>query len=150
MSEDQKENQEGQTGEQTEAPADEQPETPEGDQQEAQGDDQKAGGKKEEKAADEKPLEKMTAKELREVAKDIQGITGVHGMNKEELVSAVKQARGIAEDDKKKTGSNRELKQKIRALQAKRKEALESKDSKMATIYKRKISRLKKKTRRAA
>ncbi|MEN8757600.1 MAG: hypothetical protein ABF303_03980 [Desulfobacterales bacterium] len=32
------------------------------------------------KAEKEKPLEKMTAKEMREIAKAISGITGVHGM----------------------------------------------------------------------
>jgi hypothetical protein len=42
------------------------------------------------------------------------------------------------------------LKEKIRALKIKRREALEARDKKMATIYRRKISRLKKKTRRAA
>jgi hypothetical protein len=42
------------------------------------------------------------------------------------------------------------LKQKIKALKAQRREALEAKDKKKATIFKRRISRLKKKTRRAA
>ena len=43
-----------------------------------------------------------------------------------------------------------ELKQKIKALKVQRREALEAKDKKKATIFKRRISRLKKKTRRAA
>jgi hypothetical protein len=36
----------------------------------------------------EKALEKMTAKELREVAAGIPEITGAHGMKKDELLSA--------------------------------------------------------------
>jgi len=56
---------------------------------------------KKQKETKEKPLEKMTATELRELAKGIDGITGVHGMNKAELISAVKQARGIVETKSK-------------------------------------------------
>ena len=104
-----------------------------------------------EKEAKEKPLEKMTAKELREVAKEIPDITGVHGMNKDELVAEIKKARGIEEPaSKKKNSSIREIKQKLAQLKVKRAEALEAKDGKTATILRRKISRLKKKTRRAA
>jgi len=108
------------------------------------------GGKK--KEAKEKPLEKMTAKELREVAMDIPEIVGVHGMNKPELISAIKEARGIVEEKGKKTGKSsvREIKKQISELKAKREAALASEDRKMADIYRRKISRLKKKTRRAA
>jgi hypothetical protein len=107
------------------------------------------GGKK--KEAKEKPLDKMTATELREVAKEIPEITGVHGMNKPELVSAIKKARGIVEEAGKKSDSSvREIKQKIKTLKARRDSAVEADDGKMAAIYKRRISRLKKKTRRAA
>ncbi len=105
------------------------------------------------KAVKEKPLDKMTAKELREVAADIPEIIGVHGMNKEELLSGIKEARGIAVDKsskKKKSGELRELKKKIKALKVKRQAALETSDRKMATIYRRRISRLKKRTHRAA
>jgi len=105
----------------------------------------------EEKAAKEKPLEKMTAKELRELAMEIPEITGVHGMNKDELVREIKKARGI-EDTKtnKKDSSVREIKQKINQLKAKKAEAMEAKDSKKTAMLRKKISRLKKKTRRAA
>jgi hypothetical protein len=106
---------------------------------------------KESKKSDEKPLDKMTVKELKEIAKDIPEIIGVHGMNKPDLLSAIKKARGIEEEPKKKTDvSLLELKKKIKSLKVKREEALASKDKKMATIYKRKISKLKKKTRQAA
>ena len=99
----------------------------------------------------EKPLEKMTVKDLREMAKEIPEIVGVHGMKKEELIAAIKAAKGIKEEPTKKADASvSELKQKIRALKAEQSAALEAKDKKMATIYKRRISRLKKKTRRAA
>ena len=101
--------------------------------------------------AAEKPLEKMTVKELREMAKGIPGITGVHGMKKDDLIVEIKKAKGIKDEPiKKADASIGELKQKIKALKVQRREALEAKDKKKATIFKRRISRLKKKTRRAA
>jgi hypothetical protein len=107
------------------------------------------GSKK--KEAKEKPLEKMTAKELREVAIEMPEITGVHGMNKPELINAIKLAKGIEIESVKKTDSTvREIKGKIKEFKAKRETLLESNDNKMAAIYKRRIIRLKKKTRKAA
>ena len=107
------------------------------------------GSKK--KAAKEKSLEKMTAPELRELAKGIDGITGVHGMNKIELIAAVKEARGIVDTASKKADSSvRELKKKIRTLRARRQTALGQEDARLAAILRRRIGRLKKKTRRAA
>lgn len=101
--------------------------------------------------AKEKPLEKMTVKELRELAKDIPGITGVHAMKKDELIVEIKKAKGIKDEPiKKADASIADLKQKIKALKAQRRDALEAKDKKKATIFKRRISRLKKKTRRVA
>ena len=98
-----------------------------------------------------KPLDKMTVKELKEVALEIPEITGVHGMNKSDLLSAIKAAKGIEEKVKKKgSGSVREVKRQIKALKIKRNEATAEKDSKMATIYRRRISRLKKKSRKVA
>jgi hypothetical protein len=102
-------------------------------------------------AAKEKPLEKMTVKELREMAKDIPGITGVHGMKKDELVVEIKKAKGIKDEPVKKADASiAELKQKIKTLKVQRREALEANDKKKATIFRRRISRLKKKTRHAA
>jgi hypothetical protein len=98
-----------------------------------------------------KPLEKMTVKDLREIAKEIPSVTGVHGMKKEELIVAIQDAKGIkAAPVKKADATIAVLKKKIKALKIERQAALEAKDRKMATIYKRRISRLKKKTRRAA
>jgi hypothetical protein len=99
----------------------------------------------------EKPLGKMTSKELRDVALTIPEITGVHGMNKGELVSAIKKARGIEETASKKSSTDvRAIKKKIQEYRAKHLEAIDQEDAKMASIYRKRISRLKKKTRRAA
>ena len=54
------------------------------------------GGSKK-KAVKEKPLDKMTVKELRDLAKESTDLTGVYGMNKPELVTEIKKARGIVE-----------------------------------------------------
>jgi hypothetical protein len=109
----------------------------------------------------EKPLEKLTAKELREMALGLPGIHGVHAMKKEELITAIRSAKGIAEPEHKKEKalvakkekvvlSIAELKQKAKELRAKREELLGQKNWKMAQILRKRISRLKKKTRRAA
>ena len=109
-----------------------------------------AGKKK--KEAKEKPLEKMTVKELREIAKEIPEITGVHGMNKAELYDTVRKAKGFADKPVKTKAdpSVRSIKKKIRVMKTARQNALEADDRKKAVICRRRISRLKKKTRRAA
>ena len=99
----------------------------------------------------EKPLEKMTVTDLREIAKEIPEITGVHGMKKEELIVAIKKSKGIVDEPTKKTDATLgEIKKKIKAVKTQRLAAIEAKDKKMAKIYKRRISRLKKKSRRVA
>jgi len=114
------------------------------------------------KDSSDKPLDKMTVKELREVAKEIPEITGAHGMIKADLLEAIKQAQGITDTPEevpktksktkpKKTGrSVKELKKAIKALRKKQAQAVSADDKKMAAIYRRKASRLKKKTRNAA
>lgn len=99
-----------------------------------------------------KPLEKMTAKELREVALEIEGIVGVHAMNKQELIVAIKEAKGIADDDDRKvdTGVIRKLKAEIKSLREKKEQLREAGDKKQLEILRKKISRLKKQTRRLA
>ncbi|MDH3356269.1 MAG: Rho termination factor N-terminal domain-containing protein [Desulfobacteraceae bacterium] len=102
------------------------------------------------KEAKEKPLEKMTAKELRELGKQLPEIVGVYGMNKAELISAIKKARGIVEDTKATPDASiREIKKKIQSVKSDLENALNDKDKKMADIYRRRIIKLKKKTRRA-
>ena len=104
----------------------------------------------------DKPLEKMTVKDLKEMAKEIPEISGVHGMKKDELIVAIKEAKGIQDEPVKKSVASAggtsvsEIKTKIKALKTQRQAALEASDKKMATIYRRRISRLKKKTRQVA
>jgi hypothetical protein len=108
-------------------------------------------GKKEKAEKKEKPLEKMTAKELRDLALSLGSISGVHGMNKEEVLAAVKEAKGIADEGGKKGNrSMRDLKQKIGELRGKKEEAREGGTRKTVDVLRKRISRLKKKTRRAA
>ena len=102
-----------------------------------------------EKQAKEKALEKMTAKELRELALTIDGIAGVHAMNKGELVEAIKEARGIVDDGEKvDTGAIRAAKAAYKALKDKRDGARESSSRSELEIVRKKLSRLKKQTRR--
>ena len=106
---------------------------------------------KKEKEKKEKPLEKMTAKELRDLGLATGGIVGVHAMNKAELVAAIKEVRGIVDDkSKKKDVDVRALKVRIGELKDKRDQAKEGGKTKLADSYRRRISNLKKKTRRAA
>ncbi len=106
--------------------------------------------KKEKDEKKEKPLEKMTAKELRELAMTIPDIAGAHGMNKEEVLSAIKKARGIKETPVKKGDrSMRQLKEKVKELRGKKVEVREKNDKKAINQLRVRISRLKKKTRKA-
>nr|HID59343.1 transcription termination factor Rho [Desulfobacterales bacterium] len=109
------------------------------------------GSKEKKKQEKERPLDRMTAKELREIALKIPEIVGVHGMNKVELLAAIKKARGIVEEKGSKSDTGiREIKQKIKVLKLQKEEAIKNEDSKMARILRRRISRLKKKTRKVA
>ena len=105
---------------------------------------------KEKKEKKEKPLDKMTAKELREMALGMEGIVGVHAMNKGELVAAIKEAQGV-EDEKKRDKSVdvRSIKKKIRELRSQKEAMREAGEKDKVQILRKKINRLKKKTRRA-
>ena len=109
----------------------------------------------------EKPLERLTAKELREMALAMGGIHGVHGMKKEELIVAIRKAKGLPEVEAKKGKAlakkkekiiltKAELKKKVRELRVKKEEALQQQNLKMAEILRKRISRYKKMTRRTA
>ncbi len=108
-------------------------------------------GKKEKRDKKDKPLDRMTAKELREAALKIPEITGVHGKNKTELLTSIKKARGIVDEKTAKSDvSIRQIKEKIRTFKGQKAEAYENEDKVKAVILKRRINRLKKRTRRAA
>jgi hypothetical protein len=107
---------------------------------------------KERKAKKEKPLDKMTATELRKYALELGEISGVHGMNKEELLSAIKKVKGIKEERKAvEKVSVRDLKEKARELRVKKLEAIAAGASrKQIDILRKKANRLKKRTHQAA
>ncbi len=102
--------------------------------------------------SEEKPLDKCTVKELREIAMGIESIHGVSAMKKDELLRAIKEARGISEEKpgEKPVETIREVKQQIRALKKKKEELRNSADQIGVKRLKRKIGRLKKKTRNMA
>jgi hypothetical protein len=104
--------------------------------------------KKERKEKAEKPLEARTIKELREEALAIPDIQGVHGMNKAELLTILRKAKGIPEPEKTKNGDVRETKAKLKQLKDVRDEDRSQGASRSRLdILRRKISKLKKATR---
>lgn len=108
-----------------------------------------AGKKKEQKEKKEKPLERWTIKELRDEALKIPNISGVHGMNKEEIVEIIREVKGIpAPETKKKTVNVREIKVKIVDLKKTRDEERDQNATRQRlNLLRRKISKLKKRTR---
>ncbi|MCM0754993.1 C-terminal helicase domain-containing protein [Desulfovibrio aminophilus] len=98
-----------------------------------------------------KPLEKMTAKELRQLCMDkIPQIQGASGMSKEDLVSTIKTTFGIQDEEGAVSPYKdqvRSIKRTIRELRVKKTELASRKDKE---IMRRKINKLKKRTRRLA
>lgn len=111
--------------------------------------------KKDHKTHDEKHLEKLTVKDLREIAAEIPHEKAVLDMKKEELIAFIKEARGIKDETpvkkKKHIGkikmTKNEIKAKIRELKTLKLKALEEKDGKKACRLIHKISQLKKQSR---
>lgn len=113
---------------------------------------------------EEKPLEKMTVIELKEMAMTFPHEhldKAIHDMHKDELVAFIKEAKGIKEEEppkKKKKPHVRvktklakpELKAKIMHLKDAKKVAQEAGDRKLSDRLRRRISHLKKKTRKIA
>ena len=98
-----------------------------------------------------KPLEKMTAKELRElVIEKIPQITGASGMDKAQLLSAIKEVFGIEEEEGGTSPYKEQIfaiKRQIRDLRAKRDQLADRKERQK---LRKEISKLKKRTRRLA
>jgi len=102
-----------------------------------------------------KPLDKMTAKELRElVLKQIPQITGASGLGKDELIVQIKEVLGLGAEEGAKAspykGKILSMKGKMRALRAKRAETAGDGARKQKEILRRQINKLKKRTRRLA
>lgn len=109
------------------------------------------GKKKEQEEKKERPLEGWTIKELRAEALKVPDVQGVHGMNKEEVLSVIRKHRGIAEAPKKKGESVREMKAKvIQMRQARDQEREGGAPRSRLTVLRKKIRRLKKLTQTKA
>ena len=129
----------------------------------------KADKMKAKEKTETKPLEKMTVVELREIAKGIEGITGVHAMKKDQLLAAIKENKGdgavadkehvkakekpkkkASKEVEKKVTSVKQLKEKAAKLREEKMSAREANDKNKVTILRRRINRLKKMSRKAA
>jgi excinuclease UvrABC helicase subunit UvrB len=110
------------------------------------------------KEHDEKHLDKLTIKELRDLAAEIPHERAIHDMKKEELIAFIKEAKGIKDEGHvhkhKPKGKIKmtkpELKAKIRKLKVLRWQAREDREGKKAIMLRHQISQLKKKSRRLA
>jgi len=100
----------------------------------------------------EKPLEDLTVKELKEMALAMGGITGVTAMKKDELIAAIKEVKGVPTQKTRAVPIDTivDIKKKMRELRLKREELLEAGKREQTGPLKKRISRLKKKTRRLA
>jgi len=102
----------------------------------------------------EKDLDRMTVTELRALAAESTDLVGTHEMKKAELLTAIKEAKGIKEEKAPKEKVERavitakQLKAKIVELKEKREEARKAKDKRMIDILRRRINRAKKRTRK--
>jgi len=89
-----------------------------------------------------KDLQRLTLPKLRELAKQETDLQGVAGMEKEELIRAIAQAKGIAYDESAKdTSAIHAIKQEIRALKKQKSELL------AASLDRRRIRRIQRKAR---
>ena len=110
------------------------------------------------KEHDEKHLDKLTIKELREMAAEFPHERAIHDMKKEEIIAFIKEVKGIKDDGpikrKKHVAkikiSKTELKAKIRELKGLRLQAIEVSETAKAVLLRHQISRLKKISRRVA
>ncbi len=103
---------------------------------------------------EKKDLDRMTVKELREVAANEMDLVGVHTMKKAELLSAIKEAKGIKVEKapkkkaEKKAVTVSQLKARILELKAEKAESRKAGDEKRVAILRRRINRAKKRTRK--
>jgi hypothetical protein len=102
-----------------------------------------------------KPLDKMTVPELKEVAMDIPGVTGVSAMKKAELLDLIKEYWEIEDEETQKQAQKpvatiKNIKEKIVQLREEKESAREAKDRNRVDILRRRINRLKKQTRKVA
>ena len=108
---------------------------------------------------EEKAIEKMTVKELRAIAMELPRSIAVHDMKKDELIAFISEARGVSEKKPVKAGkkfvkkiklTKSEIKGKIRQLKKEKKDALSENSKKKSYFLRRRISYLKKQSRKFA
>jgi len=102
-----------------------------------------------------KPLDKMTAKELRELClKQIPQITGASGLGKDELLVQIKEVLGIGGEEGTRVSPYKtkilSMKGKMQELRAKRADVSGDGARKQKELLRRQINKLKKRTRRLA
>lgn len=98
----------------------------------------------------DRPLEKMTVKELREIGLLVPTMVGVHSMKKDELVAGLKEVYGIEDEVKEASRDVRRAKNVIKDLRQEKEQAREAGDKQRVEVLRRKINRMKKKTRKLA
>jgi hypothetical protein len=99
-----------------------------------------------------KEIRKLPMPKLRDLAKQETELTGIVGMEKEELIKAIAQAKGIAyEESGKDVNAIHAIKQDIRQLRTQKAELMAaSGDAKKLKRVKRKLKLLKRLTRELA
>lgn len=98
-----------------------------------------------------RPLDKMTVKELKEIGLQIPSLVGVHGMKKEELLGILREIYGVKEEVVRAgVQAITDMKSQIKTLQHQKAEARKEGDKQRINVLRRKINRLKKRTRKAA
>lgn len=98
-----------------------------------------------------KPLDKMTQKELRELCMEkIPMITGASGMSKEELLPAIKEILGIEEEAVVGTPYKDQIHAMKKDIRTLRSQKVASESRKEREILRKKVNRLKKRTRSLA
>jgi len=104
-------------------------------------------------------LERLTITKLREIALEMEEIKGVYGMSKEELIKAIRGARGEepvviekrpAAKKPRAAVPKTELKHQVKELKKLREESLANKDKLQVARHRKRIKKLKRMLRRAS
>ena len=97
---------------------------------------------------DKQGLLKLTVPKMREEAMKIEGLTGVHGMKKGELLKVLAQHHGIVLDEEHTKRDNSAIKVKMNKFREAREEARKAGDKKKVKKLRRRIHALRHETRR--
>lgn len=95
---------------------------------------------------DKKALTKLTVPKLREEALKIEGLSGVHGMKRNELLDVLFEKFSIPMETRKKQDVSA-IKKKIKELRTKKEEVRQAGDKKQLKILQKRIHSLRRATR---